>query len=194
MSRVPFGPTAAKGILEPASGRYMIDFGSFAQIHDGRETFGGRSGRPLATLSPFPDQGASADMLWVLRVLLGTTDAAIEGQEVLHGSVCTKLSVHVDLAIASDAVASGLRSPRVDRFEQLHAMPGTVWTDAEHIRRVHFPNVESRELSLELWDFGVATDQFDWSRLPTFRSPGEAAHYAGEAEPWQRKLRDRVRR
>jgi len=30
-----FGHLAAKGVIEPRTGRYMIDFGSFAQIHDG---------------------------------------------------------------------------------------------------------------------------------------------------------------
>jgi hypothetical protein len=184
----------AKGILEPAAGRYMIDFGSFAQIHDGQQTFGGRSGRPLSTLSPFSTPGASADMLWVLQVLLGVTEARVEGEDVLYGSVCTRLSVHADLAIASEAVPGGLRSPRVDRFEELHALPGSVWVDGEHIRRVHFPDVESRQLSLELWDYGVATDEFDWSRLPTFRSPQEAAQYAGQAESWHRRLRNRAQR
>jgi hypothetical protein len=99
---------AANGILEPATGRYMIDFRSVAQIHDGQQTFGGRSGRRLATLSPFPTPGTSADMLWVLGVPLGSTEASVQGEDVLHGSVCTRLSVHVDLAIASEAVPGGL--------------------------------------------------------------------------------------
>jgi hypothetical protein len=126
--------------------------------------------------------------------LLGTSQANADGADVLHGSICTRLSVHVDLATASRAVPGGLNSPRADRFEQLRALPGTVWIDGEHIRRVRCPGVESRDLSLELWDYDVPSDEFSWSRLPTFKSPEEAAFYAGQTTSWKRRLKLRSRK
>ena len=186
-----FGHMQAKGIVEPVTGRWMIDFGSFAQINDGQRLFGGRSGRSLATLSPFPNTGRSGDMLWMLRVLLGTVDASAEGEDTLHGTRCERLAVRIDLEKASAATSSGLRVPQVDSFEELRALPATVWIDGKHIRRVQLDKIEHRNLMLELWDCGIATDQFDWSRLPTFRSPGEAAHYSGQEESWYSKLRRR---
>lgn len=183
-----FGHLAAKGVLEPHTGRYMIDFGSFAQVHDGQQTFGGRSGRRLATLSPFP-AFTRADMLWVLRILLGTTTAAVEGQDLLHRTQCERLGVSIDLERAAAAAPDDVRVPRADSFDQLRAWPATVWIDDHHIRRVQVRGVESRDLSLELWDYGISPDEFDWSRLPTFRSPSEAARYSGQEESWRQKVR-----
>ena len=55
----------------------------------------------------------------------------------------------------------------------------TVWIDGQHVRR--FQTVErgsdryalaARTETVELWDFGVPVDELDWSRLPSFRTPG----------------------
>jgi hypothetical protein len=187
------GHMNGKGILEPSTGRFMIDFGSFAQIHTDDKTFGGRSGRCLETLDPFPTPGNTADMLWVLRLLRGVTHATEDGTQELHGTSCTRMTAEADLAKASATTDGGLRSPSVGRFEQLRALPVTVWIDGDHIRRVEFQDPGSQHLALELWDYGLATDEFDWSRLPTFRSPDENAFYAGEDAPWHRRLRRRLR-
>jgi hypothetical protein len=185
-----FGRLQAKGILEPRTGRYMLDFGSFAQLTDDGQRYSGRSGRPIATLHPDPNPpNNSGEMRWLLALLRGATDATLEGQDVLHGTSCRRIAVSLDLPRASAAINGGLAAPAVDRFEQLTALPATVWIDAQHIRRVQLRQPESRERTLELWDYGLATEEFDWSRLPTFRSPGEAAVYAGETVPWYRRLR-----
>ena len=60
------------------------------------------------------------------------------------------------------------------RFEDLLALPVEVWLDAQHVRRVRYRPEHLTE-TLELWDFGVALDDLDWTRLPAFRSPDEAA-------------------
>lgn len=190
---IPFGEMVGKGILEPATGRFMIDFGSFAQIHTGDKTFGGRSGRCLDTLEPFPTPGNTEDMLWVLRLLRGTSGATPEGDELLRGSRCKRFSADVDIEQASGAGEKGLRVPAVDQFEDLHALPMTVWIDDRHVRRVNFHEANGHELTVELWDFGIPTDEYNWSRLPTFRSPSEAAFYAGQETPWHRRLRHRLR-
>jgi len=108
---VKFGALAAKGVLDPATGRFMIDFGSFAQVYDGENTYGGRSGRPIATLNPFRTPGRSHEVMWLLRMLGGTTDATKEGADVLHGRSCVRFAVHVDLERASTAMGGGLRAP-----------------------------------------------------------------------------------
>lgn len=191
---VNFGPLAAKGVLDPATGRFMIDFGSFATIYDGQNTYGGRSGRSLSTLHPFQTPLRSHELMWLLRMLRGTTDATKEGEDSLHGTSCMRFAVHVDLEQASTASGGGLHVPAVDRFEELRAIPMTVWTDGEHIRRVRLTEIEPRKMTLELWDYGLSLDEYNWKRLPTFKSPDEAAHYSGETESRWRKLRRRFRR
>ena len=49
-----FTHLVGEGVIEPGSGRYMIDFGAYAELFDGDRLFGGRSGRALATLEPWP--------------------------------------------------------------------------------------------------------------------------------------------
>lgn len=131
-------------------------------------------------------------MMWLLQLLRGTTDATHEGDDTLHGTPCKRLAVHLDLEQASGATARGLRAPAVDRFEQLRALAATVWIDGHYIRRVHVSEVLPRELTLELWDYGVSTDDLNWSRLPTFKSPDENALYAGEQTAWHQRLRRRL--
>jgi hypothetical protein len=175
-----FGALSAKGILEPATGRHMIDYGSYAEIYKDGDRFGGRSGRPVKTLEPWPPGEKDTEMLWLLRLALGVVDASEEADQDLHGTSCKKLAVRIDFEKALAATNAHLPSPAVDRFELLHALPATVWIDPEHVRRIEFTDLGSRHLVLELWDFGLDTAEYDWSRLPTFRSPSEAAYYSGE--------------
>lgn len=182
------GQVVSGGIAEPARGRYMIDYGSYAELHAAGETFSGRSGLPLQRLHPRPESGRVGDVLWLLRLPTGTTDARLEGSDTLHGAVCQRLVAKVDMARASAASEQGLASPQVDRFEELRALPVTVWIDGQHIRRVRFEQTSpaSRCLTLDPWEFGIPVAEPDWSRLPTFRSPG----YEQERKPWyQRVLR-----
>jgi hypothetical protein len=188
-----FGELSAKGILEPATGRYMIDYGSYAEIYKDGERFGGRSGRYLSTLRPWPPGANDTDMLWLLRLMLGAIEAVEEADAVLHATNCKKLDVRIDVAKASMATDEPLPAPAVDRFQLLRALPGTVWIDTEHVRRVEFADLGSRHLALELWDVGLAIEEYDWSRLPTFRSPSEAAHYSGKHPSVYRRAKPRLR-
>jgi hypothetical protein len=92
-----FGHLIGEGVAEPARGRYMVDFGSFAELHAGGTTYGGRSGRSVQMMRPVPDLGQAGDVLWLLRTLPGVTDAAVEGTDTLHGTVCRRLAAHVDM-------------------------------------------------------------------------------------------------
>jgi hypothetical protein len=180
--RPEFGHLVGEGIAEPARGRYMIDYGSYAQIHTEGKTFGGGSGRSFQKLDLFPGRGAMADALWLVSLLRGATDASLDGTETLHGTVCRRLAAHADMERASAASGEGLPAPQVDRFEELRAMPVTVWIDGQHVRRVRFQQAVLPKLrrTLDLWDFGVPVNNLDWSHLPTFRSPG----HGQKRKPW----------
>jgi hypothetical protein len=84
----------------------------------------------------------------------------------------------------------GLRPPPVERFEELRALPVTVWIDGLHVRRVRFEDgAPLRHLMmLDLWEFGVPVEDLDWSRLPTFRS----RVYEQKRKPWYQRVLRRV--
>jgi hypothetical protein len=177
------GHLSAEGIIEPPARRHMIDFGSFAEIYKDGTRWGGRSGRPIATLDPWPPE-RQIDLWWLLEALRGATDTNVEGEETLHGTPCRRIATRVDLERASALAPDGLHVPSVERFEELKALPVTVWIDGQHVRRVRFRegDVASSTWTLDLVDFDVAEDDLDWDRLPTFRSPEEAAYVAGERD------------
>jgi hypothetical protein len=171
---------AAAGFIEPAARRYMIDFGSYAEIGADGVTFGGRSGRSLRGLRP--SSRHDGDVLWLLRLLPGTTDARFEDTETLQGTPCRQYAVQVDVARAAEAdrraellPPSGVDSP------QPPVLGLSVWVDGQHIRQVRFVDSQpkgpqpgqsrsgAKVLTLEIWDFGVPVHDLDWSRLPSFR-------------------------
>jgi hypothetical protein len=170
------GHLTAEGVIEPPARRHMIDFGSYAEVYMDGKRWGGRSGRPIATLDPWPPD-RQIDLWWLLDVLRGTTDATMEGEETLHGARCRRVAAQVDLARASAHAPDGLHVPSVERFEQLSALPITVWIDDQHVRRVRFREGDSASstLTLHLVEFEPGLGDLDWERLPTFRSPEEAA-------------------
>src|SRR3954451_12018028 len=145
------GHLSAEGVIEPPARRHMIDFGSYAEIYKDGERWGGRSGRSLATLDPWPPD-RQIDLWWLLDALRGTTDAALEGHEAMHGAQTRRVAAHVDLARASELAQVGLHVPSVEWFEQLSALPFTVWIDDRHIRRVRFRegDMASNTLTLDL--------------------------------------------
>src|SRR3954470_8811656 len=112
------GHLTAEGIMEPPARRHMIDFGSYAEVYKDGRRWGGRSGRSLATLDPWPPD-RQIDLWWLLEALGGVVDAKLEGEETLHGVACRRLAASVDLARASALAPDGLRVPSVERFEEL---------------------------------------------------------------------------
>jgi hypothetical protein len=144
-----------EGFLEPAAGRYQVDYRAYAQLRvDGRH-YAGLSGSPLGPR--FRDDRPHEqhdDPLGLLEMVRAGTDASQAGAEAVHGTVCRKVAVRAGSAEL------------------------TVWIDDDHIRRVRYAEVASgpdaavvRSWTLELWDFGVPADSLDWSRLPSFRTP-----------------------
>jgi hypothetical protein len=154
--RDAFMHQAGKGFLEPAADRYLIDYGSYAEMAIGGKRFGGASGHPLQARHEWHRERAQRDdPLGLLRLLQDVTVARHVGQAAVRGTPCRMVEVRA----------------RSAEF--------TVWIDDEHIRRIEsearasdeHASVSRRE-TLELWDFGVAVDSLDWSRLPSFQTPG----------------------
>ena len=178
-----FRHQTAEGVIDLEGRRYMLDYGSYARLHaDGKE-WSGRSGRPLSTLPP--DEQELPTPLWLLDILAGLTAATEEGAQDVRGARCRCFAATVDISRASKLTLGGVAVPQLGRFEDLLELPVGVCVDNEHVRRVRF-HPEHRTETVELWDFGVSLDELDWSRLPTFRSPEEAAAIA--------KARERDRR
>jgi hypothetical protein len=96
------------------------------------------------------------------------------GLDELRGTACRHLYATADLSKASRETPGGLAVRSLGRFEDLLVMPVEVWIDSARVRRVRFTG-EHRVETVELWDFGIPLDGLDWTRLPTFRSPAEAA-------------------
>ena len=152
--RDTFRHQAGTGFLEPASGRYLVDYRGYAEMRVGGKNFAGLSGAPLGPRHrddrPRP---AHDDPLGLLAMARAATEARHVGDEPVRGTVCRKVAVRAGSAEL------------------------TVWTDDEHIRRVQYEEgassgdtTVSRRWTLELWEFGPADGSLDWSRLPSFRT------------------------
>jgi hypothetical protein len=170
-----FRHMTAEGVVDLEQRRYMLDYGSYARLYASGKEWDGRSGRRLSTLSI--DEQLVPTPLWLLDILAGVTEATDDAPDEVRGRRCRRFTATVDLSRASQATAGGVAVPTLARFEDALALSVGVCIDGEHIRRVRF-RPEHRIETLELWDFGVALDHLDWTRLPTFRSPEEAAAIA----------------
>jgi len=166
-----FAHLAAEGFIEPVATRYMVDFGSYAELFADGRLFSGRSGRALSTLKPWCERPMMPDPWWMLAVLRGVAKADPEEPEAVAGTQCERYSIRVDLARASAASPSGLYAPSAEHFEDLSELPLTVWHDRDRIYRVRYAELPSSTITLELWDFGVSTATLDWTHLPAFNSP-----------------------
>ena len=154
--RDAFMHPAGEGFCEPTADRYLIDNGGYAQMCIDGRYFGGPPGHPLQARhrEHRPPTGGN-EPLGVLRALREVTDARLIGDEAVRGTACR--------AVAVTAGSAEL----------------TVWVDDQHVRRVRSEEHSSRPdfslstiTTLELWDFGVPVDSLNWSRLPSFRTPG----------------------
>ena len=170
----------AEGVLDLRGRRFMLDYGSYARLSAGGRQWSGRSGQLLSTLPSDRDVLDGAP-LWLLDLLAGAVDARDEGSNDVRGTRCRHLAVTADMSVASRATPGGLTIRTAigtsATFEDLLALAVAVWLDDAHIRRVRFASEHSTE-TLELWDFGTPVDDLDWTRLPTSRSPKEAARVA----------------
>lgn len=157
----------AEGVIDFRRRRYMLDFGAYAVLCDEGREWDGASGRRLATLRT--EKPTQMSPLWLPDLLDGVRSATEVGVDTVRGASCRHFEVDVDpshaVGVLSDARPSGSVEPTVD-----------VWVDDVHVRRIHARSraraetLGGRSFSLELWDFGLAVDQLDWTRLPAFRA------------------------
>ena len=149
---------AGAGFIEPAAGRYQMDYGGYAVTYAGGKRFGGRPGSPVqARHHDRRASGQEHDPLKMLQLAHGVTDARYAGEETMRGTPCGMVAVSAGRA----------------RF--------TVWIDDDYIGRIRFQERGSGARSgasltltrtLELWDFGVPVGTLGYSRLPSFGEPG----------------------
>ena len=143
------------GFIDLAGGRYLIDYGGWAQaLVDGRR-FSGLSGEPLGPrYENRPGRSRRDDPLDALGRLRSATAARWVGGDRVRWTTCRVAATTVGQA------------------------EYTVWIDGTRIQR--FQAVErgsgrsaraTKTETVELWDFGVPVDSLDWSRLPNFRTP-----------------------
>jgi len=147
---------AGEGFIEPAAGRYQIDYGGIAVMEFNRQSYRGAPGAPLEEKhrwEGYPDADAP---LKLLRRLRDVTDARSAGHETVRGTPC-------------EIIAASVGSAEY-----------TVWIDGEHIRRVRTEQSGSSERidlsltkTLELWDFGTGDIPVDWTHLPSFQPSGK---------------------
>jgi hypothetical protein len=144
------------GFIDFAGRRYLVDFGGYAQALVDGVRFGGLSGEPLGPRYEIrPYKFRRDDPLDALGKLQRATTARWAGHERVRRTACRVVTAAVG----------------ADEF--------TVWIDGQHVQRFHtvergsdrYP-LATRTEAVELWDFGVPVDSLDWSRLPSFRTPG----------------------
>ena len=167
-----WGSFCFEGYIEPSRRRHLCGSAKGGEVYKQGKRWGGNPGQPLAALN---QTGTSSFDIWfLLDALRGLTAATAQGEETVRGTSCRRLDVRVDLAHASAASPAGIHVPRAEVFEDLLAIPLSVWIDGTHVRRVCFEEMQEPQnmLSLELWDFGVSTEGLDWSRVPSW--PAEA--------------------
>jgi hypothetical protein len=155
--REAFRHQHGEGFLEPAAGRYQVDYRGYAELRADGRRYAGLSGSPLGPR--YRDHRPCErhdDPLGLLEMVCAGTDARQAGAEEVRGTMCREVAV---------------RSGPAEL---------TVWIDDDHIRRVRYVESASsrwaavaKSWTLELWDFGVPADSLDWSRLPSFRTPRE---------------------
>jgi hypothetical protein len=168
-----------EGVLDLAGRRWMVDYGSYAELDKDGRTWSGRSGRRISTLEP--DPSSSASPLWLLDLLAGVTE--VDDPEESGDPHGRRLVAHADLREVARRLDIDPRIPgewtlgEPPTLSSIGQLETEVWLDDEGlVRRVRFAR-RYRTLTLDLIGPAVA-DELDWTRLPTFRSPDEAAGVA----------------
>ena len=176
-----------EGFVEPAAGRYLIDFGGYAQmLVDGRR-FGGRSGAPLGPRHESRGKRRLDDPFDLLRLAQNVTDARYAGAETVRGTPCrlvvataglAELTVWIDdqhvrriqTVERASAASSRRATTSASAPTSASASPTSASAPTAGASTTSTVSGTSKTDTLELWDFGVPVDSLDWSRLPAFRA------------------------
>jgi hypothetical protein len=147
---------AGEGVIDFAERRYMVNWGSYAEVYRDGELRGGREGRSLASLSVH--QPASPTPFLVLDLLAAVTDSHDLGPDDVRESACRHLVIELGRTRLPLTFPSRWS-------EDLDRMRPEVWISDGSLRRVEVV-AEGRSHALELWDLGTDVDVLDWTRLP----------------------------
>lgn len=137
-----------EGFIEPPAGRYQIYWGGYATVVTGGREFFGRPDEPVEE-HPAPDSDEGAEsLLEPLANMRGAASARFSGEDIVRGTPCRVIAAETD------------------------SREFTVWVDDVHVRQMSSKSATpslwgtvTAEVTLELWDFGVATEALDWSRF-----------------------------
>lgn len=166
---------SGQGVLDFERRRSIVDYGGFVVVTIADTRWSGASGRPLAGFEEIV--ATTMEPMWLVDLARGTTDAAVEGREPVHGRECCKFLAHADLSRAAAASPGELALSPAGFYSDLLRSPFRAWVDDEgYIRRLrHDSKVFSvaLELALELLEFGIDVPA-DWSCLPMLSSPVNA--------------------
>jgi hypothetical protein len=120
-------------------------------------------GRAVWALSTLPSAPSEQPVpFWLVDLLNGVSWAAPADRQDVRGASCRRYPA----SVARGHAATMLPRNWLDEGSDL---PIELWIDDRYIRRIRVV-AERRTWTLELWDFGVDVDDFDWTRLPVFRS------------------------
>jgi hypothetical protein len=146
-----------RGVIDLGQRRYVLEQGSSMWLFDGQRIWMGPSLQRLVEVprAPVPGPDFPTSPLWPLELLFGLTEAAADGSEVLGGAICHRYQGRADLGRASARHPQGLGAPSAERFEDLLAIPVTIWLDDAHVRRLRV-QTEGAIHTVELFDVGTA--------------------------------------
>jgi hypothetical protein len=137
-----------EGFIEPPAGRYQIYWGGYATVVTGGREFFGRLGEPVEEHPALDSDEREESLLEPLANMRGAASARFGGEDIVRGTPCRVI-----------AAETGSR-----KF--------TVWVDDVHVRQMSSKSATpslwgtvTAEVTLELWDFGVAIEALDWSRF-----------------------------
>lgn len=149
MGTTSTGGLLGEGFSEPPAGRYQLYWGGgYATVVTGGRQFFGRPGEPVEEHPATGNDAWEDSLLEPLEDMRGAASAWFSGEDIVRATPCRVITA-----------VTGSRE-------------FTVWADDDYIRRIRektaLPALLGKikaEVTLELWDFGVA-EALDWSRFP----------------------------
>jgi hypothetical protein len=137
-----------EGFIEPPTGRHQIYWGGYTTVVTGGREFFGRPGEPVEEHPATDSDEGEEPLLEPLADMRGAASARFSGEDFVRGTPCRVITAET---------GSG-------EF--------TVWVDDVHVRQMSSKSATpslwgtvTAEVTIELWDFGVATEALDWSRF-----------------------------
>jgi hypothetical protein len=151
----------SQGVIDLTRRRYMLFDDEYAQLYSDGRLWGGGPGEKLVRWKGFREADPLA--LRPLDALQAVTRARKGGREQVRGTSCEMFACDVD----AQRLFHEWRS-------QVSTLQMTVGVDGGgYVRRVQ-AYADDRTWTIELWDFGLAAEDLDWTHLPTGQAEDSA--------------------